>query len=79
MRPTARVLEVQMRECLAAATETKDLDVVLVAAVGSAFDDRVEAGDIAPGTDQIRFYKSWMGTSSSSRLRRSRHRSKRRF
>ena len=36
-----------MREPLPAATETKDLDVVLVAAVGNALDDRVEARDIA--------------------------------
>jgi hypothetical protein len=36
-----------MRERLPAATETKDLDAVLAAAVGSAFDDGVEAGDIA--------------------------------
>jgi hypothetical protein len=36
-----------MRERLPAATETKDLDVVLATAVGGAFDDGVEAWDIA--------------------------------
>ena len=74
MRPTARVLEVQMRECLPAAMETKDLDVVLVAAVGCAFDDGVEAGDITREPTKFVSAKSWMRTSSSSRLRRSRPR-----
>jgi hypothetical protein len=61
-----------MRECLPAAMETKDLDVVLVAAVGSAFDDGVEAGDLAREPTKFVSAKSWMGTSSSSRLREDR-------
>jgi hypothetical protein len=36
-----------MRERLPAATETKDLDVVLATAVGGALDDGVETWDIA--------------------------------
>jgi hypothetical protein len=47
MRLAARILGVQMRERLPAATETKDLDVVFTAPVGSALDNRVEAGNIA--------------------------------
>jgi hypothetical protein len=42
-----RVLKVQVRERLPAATETDDLDIVLAAAVGNGFYDRVEAGDVA--------------------------------
>jgi hypothetical protein len=47
MRPTARVLDVQMRERLPATTDTKNLDVVLAATVGSALDYGVEARNIA--------------------------------
>ena len=45
--PAGRILEVQVRERLPAATQTDDLDVVLAAAVGDGFYDRVEAGDVA--------------------------------
>ena len=45
--PAGRVLEVQVRERLPAATEAEDLDVVLAAAVGNALDHRVETGDVA--------------------------------
>src|SRR5262249_49280794 len=41
------ILEVEVRQCFPAATETDDLDVVLAAAVGNRFDDRVKAWDIA--------------------------------
>jgi hypothetical protein len=47
MRLTARVLDVQMRERLPATTETKNLDVVLAATVGSALDYGVEARNMA--------------------------------
>jgi hypothetical protein len=45
--PAGRILEIQVREALPAATETDDLDIVLAAAVGDGFYDRVEAGDVA--------------------------------
>ena len=47
MRPADRILDVQMRERLPAATETKNLDVVLAATVGSALDYGVEVRNIA--------------------------------
>jgi len=45
--PAVRILEVQVRQRLPAATETDDLDIVLAAAVGDGFYDRVEAWDVA--------------------------------
>jgi hypothetical protein len=46
-RLAGRILEVQVRECLPAATEPDDLDIVVAAAVGNGLYDRVEAGDVA--------------------------------
>src|SRR5712692_1903854 len=45
--PAGRVLEVQVRERLPSATQPDDLDIVVAAAVGNGFYDRVEARDIA--------------------------------
>src|SRR6516162_1309174 len=44
--PAGRILEIEVRERLPAATQTENLDVVLAAAVGNALDDCVEAGDV---------------------------------
>jgi len=49
--PAVRVLEVQVRQRLPAATETDDLDIVLAAAVGNGFYDRVEARDVAAASE----------------------------
>src|SRR5262249_54264691 len=45
--PAVRILGVEVRQRLPAATETDDLDIVLAAAVGDGFYDRVEAWDVA--------------------------------
>src|SRR5262249_28027299 len=42
-----RILGVEVRQRLPAATETNDLDIVLAAAVGDGLYDRVEAWDVA--------------------------------
>ena len=46
--PAVRILGVEVRQRLPAATETYDLDIILAAAVGDGFDDRVEAGTSPP-------------------------------
>ena len=45
--PAVRILGVQVRQCLPAAAQPKDLDIVLAAAVGDGLYDRVEARDVA--------------------------------
>src|SRR5262249_14069093 len=45
--PAVRILGAEVRQRLPAATETDDLDIVLAAAVGDGFYDRVEAWDVA--------------------------------
>src|SRR5215813_14079810 len=46
MRPASRVIDVQMRKRFPAATETKDFDVVLAAAIRGTLDNGIESGDI---------------------------------
>jgi hypothetical protein len=51
MRPTARILHVQVCERLPAATQTDNLDVVFAAAIGSALDNGVETRNIAAASE----------------------------
>src|SRR5262249_23891248 len=55
--PAVRLLGVEVRQRLPAATETDDLDIVLAAAVGDGFYDRVEAWTSPPPLRMpIRFF-----------------------
>src|SRR5918999_6239567 len=51
VRPAGGILKIHVREPLPATTEAEDLDVVLAAAIGNALDDRVEAGNVAPTSE----------------------------
>ena len=46
--PAGRILEIQVREALPAATETDDLDIVLAAAVGDGFMTELRPGTSPP-------------------------------
>src|SRR5262249_3040795 len=46
MRPASRVIDVQMRKRFPAATETKDFDVVLAAAIRGTLNNGIEPRDI---------------------------------
>src|SRR5260221_348769 len=49
--PAVRVLEVQVRQRLPAATQADDLDIILAAAVGNGFYNRVEPWNIAAASE----------------------------
>src|SRR5262245_14230542 len=57
MRAAGRVIDVEMRKRFPAATETKDFDVVLAAAIRGTLDDGIEPRDItATGKDTDTLY-----------------------
>ena len=55
--PAVQILKVQVHQRLPAATEIDDLEIVLAAAVGDGFDDRLRPGTSPPPVRMpIRFF-----------------------